>query len=298
MLAPISIIIPTYNDAYYLFHCLNSILKQSLLPSEVIVIDDGSQDDSAYDVTKSDKFSSLNIKFLKIENGGPSIARNIGFKMANSEYILFLDADDTLQKNILKIYYENILDLPSNYFGISGQMKHFGKVFNSSHIYVSEESINPTLIGRKGELQGQISCYLFRSRFLKQANCFDISLSHYEDFDLILRLFKLGKLKTINEIALFKRFRNNSLSNKNYRKSFEGGKKFLNSARIKDLLSSDEILIRTKENYLSYGKQLFCRLKIDHGMEQFHKAFLLIGPLNLKEWIVYFFAKSYFLLLK
>jgi glycosyltransferase involved in cell wall biosynthesis len=298
MLAPISIIIPTYNDAHYLVHCLDSILKQSLLPSEVIVIDDGSKDHSAYDVISSDNFSSLNIKFLKIENGGPSIARNKGFKMANSEYILFLDADDTLQNNILKIYYENILDLPGNYFGISGQMKHFGKVFNASNNYVSEESINPILIGRKGELQGQISCYLFRSRFLKQANCFDISLSHYEDFDLILRLFKLGKLKTINQIALFKRFRNHSLSNKNYRKSFEGGKKFLNSARAKNLLSSDEVLIRTKENHLSYGKQLFLELKIDRGMEQFYEAFLYVRPLNPKEWIVYFLAKSYFLLPK
>jgi glycosyltransferase involved in cell wall biosynthesis len=67
MLAPISIIIPTYNDAHYLVHCLDSILKQSLLPSEVIVIDDGSKDHSAYDVISSDNFSSLNIKFLKIE---------------------------------------------------------------------------------------------------------------------------------------------------------------------------------------------------------------------------------------
>lgn len=298
MFAPISIIIPTYNDANYLKDCLESILRQTQLPNEIIVVDDGSKNNSAKGVVDSDRFAPLNIRFLKIENSGPSSARNKGFELATSEYILFLDADDILTNNIIETYSEKIQNLPLDYFGISGRMKNFGKIFNASNSFVPEENINPNLIGRRGELQGQISCYLLRATYLKKANCFNVSLSHYEDFDLILRLFKLGKLRTIDHIALFKRFHDNSQSNKNYRRSFEGSKKFLDLARSNNLLSDDEVMIRLKENILSYGKQLFLEFKILSSMEQFQKAFFNQKPVGFKEVCAYFISKAYYFFTK
>lgn len=298
MFAPISIIIPTYNDAHYLQDCLESILRQTQLPNEIIVVDDGSKSDSAKKVVELDRFSPLNIRFFKIANSGPSSARNKGFEIASSEYILFLDADDILTDKIIETYSNKIQNLSKDYFGISGRMKNFGRIINASNRFVPEENINSNLIGRRGELQGQISCYLLRASYLKQINCFNASLSHYEDFDLILRLFKLGKLRTIDNIALFKRFHDNSQSNKDYRRSFEGSKKFLDLARSNDLLSKNEVLIRFKENILSYGKQLFLELKISRSMEQFQKAFLNQKPLGIKEFCAYFISKLYFLIIK
>lgn len=298
MFAPISIIIPTYNDAHYLQDCLKSILRQTLLPNEIIVVDDGSKTNSAKQVVDLDCFEPLNIRFLKIVNSGPSSARNKGFDVASSEYILFLDADDILDKKIIETYSNEIQNLSVDYFGILGLMKNFGRIINPSNRFIPEENINPNLIGRRGELQGQISCYLLRASYLKEVNCFNASLSHYEDFDLILRLFKLGKLRTIDNIALFKRFHDNSQSNKNYRRSFEGSKKFLDFARSNHLLSDNEVIIRLKENILSYGKQLFLQLKIVSSMEQFQKAFCNQKPIGFKEFCAYFISRLYYFFAK
>jgi len=80
-LKSISIIIPTYNDAVFLKKCLFSIVAQSVLPHEVIIVDDGSTNDLANQICRLEEFSVLSIKFYKIKNSGPSKARNYGFKI-------------------------------------------------------------------------------------------------------------------------------------------------------------------------------------------------------------------------
>ena len=126
-LAPISIIIPTYNDAYFLERCLKSVQDQSVQPLEIIVVDDGSDSEDAYNLVHSDIFKTLNLKFLKIKNSGPSTARNQGHGISKGEFILFLDADDLLPPNSLKLYLNEIDVLDHTFFGICGTMKNFGK---------------------------------------------------------------------------------------------------------------------------------------------------------------------------
>jgi len=93
----VSVIIPTYNRAVYLIDALESVVKQSYRPLEIIVIDDGSKDDTKKilevffkNVTKD----SLGFKFLFQENAGACSARNNGFRVSSGEYIQFLDSDD------------------------------------------------------------------------------------------------------------------------------------------------------------------------------------------------------------
>lgn len=95
-----SIIIPIYNAERHLHACLDSILSQDFKDYEVLLIDDGSNDNSP---NICDKISSENIKFSTIhkENSGASDCRNIGILNAKGEYILFLDSDDTFTPNIL-----------------------------------------------------------------------------------------------------------------------------------------------------------------------------------------------------
>ena len=81
-LAPISIIIPTFNDAHFLKNCIDSINQQSKLPLEVIVVDDGSNNENARAVVDLPSFQDLNLKFIKIKNSGPSTARNAGHEIS------------------------------------------------------------------------------------------------------------------------------------------------------------------------------------------------------------------------
>ena len=291
--APISIIIPSYNDAIYLHDCLGSISKNTTLPQEVIIVDDGSEDDAAHDLVKSGEFAFLNIRFFKIQNIGPSGARNFGFKHSVSEFILFLDADDFLPSNIIAIYAENLSQLSDNYFGICGRMKNFGKIFNAKSYIVPEHQINADGIGRKNELQGQISCYVLRASYLKKLSGFDEKLSHYEDFDLILRLLKLGTLRTIFNVVLYKRFHKNSQSNKDFQKSYLGTRKFLHHASIKNLLSAKEISFRLRENLLSYAKQLSYKFNIYQAAIVIDEAFEFSKPSSLKEWFAMILSRAF-----
>ena len=89
----ISVIIPVYNTAKYLSKCLDSILNQTLKEIEVIVVNDGSKDNSQelIDVYKE---KDDRIVAIQKENGGLSDARNVGIDVANGEFIAFIDSDD------------------------------------------------------------------------------------------------------------------------------------------------------------------------------------------------------------
>ena len=91
----ISIIIPVYNSESTLERCLNSIVRQTYNDLEVIVIDDGSKDESLKIINS---FNSRidNLKIIRQDNSGVSVARNNGIQSAKGEYGLFLDRDDFL----------------------------------------------------------------------------------------------------------------------------------------------------------------------------------------------------------
>lgn len=97
----ITIIIPVFNSEKYIKFCLSDLLKQSYPNFEVILVDDGSTDNS---LKICNNFCELDnrIKVITQKNGGVSKARNTGLKMANGKYICFVDSDDRVDKNYLK----------------------------------------------------------------------------------------------------------------------------------------------------------------------------------------------------
>lgn len=102
-----SIIIPVYNSSKYLKKCLDSVFNQSFKDYEVIVINDGSTDDSASVINNYvDKINY--IKIDKKETIGPSLARNLGVSKADGDYILFLDSDDYYESDLLSKLYESM----------------------------------------------------------------------------------------------------------------------------------------------------------------------------------------------
>lgn len=88
-----SIIVPVYNVSKYLTGCLNSVLEQKNKDFQIILIDDGSTDESGILCDQYEKKYEF-IKTIHKKNGGLSSARNAGLKVATGEYIIFLDADD------------------------------------------------------------------------------------------------------------------------------------------------------------------------------------------------------------
>lgn len=90
----LSVIIPNYNKGKYLPKCVGSVLEQTLLPDEIIVVDDCSTDESRFVIEELCKDNSLIRPVYFEENKGVSTARNTGLKYAQSRYITFLDADD------------------------------------------------------------------------------------------------------------------------------------------------------------------------------------------------------------
>ncbi|WP_439151669.1 glycosyltransferase family 2 protein [Winogradskyella sp.] len=104
-----SVVIPLYNKAEYISACINSVLQQSFNDYDVIVVNDGSTDDSVGIV---EAISSNKISIFNQENSGVSIARNNGVKFAKGEFIAFLDADDIWKNNHLEILNQSIQAFP------------------------------------------------------------------------------------------------------------------------------------------------------------------------------------------
>lgn len=98
----ISVIIPVYNVEQYLRQCIDSILNQTFSDYEVICINDGSTDDSGKILMEYADGNPV-IKVIEQKNRGLSAARNTGLKIADGEYVLFLDSDDWLEKDALQI---------------------------------------------------------------------------------------------------------------------------------------------------------------------------------------------------
>jgi glycosyltransferase involved in cell wall biosynthesis len=103
----VSVIIPLYNNEIYFPDCLKSILMQSYKNIEIIIIDDGSKDDSGKIADEFAKQDSR-IKVIHKENEGVSKARNLGLQFSNGEYICFVDSDDILDQLFIEKLYNCI----------------------------------------------------------------------------------------------------------------------------------------------------------------------------------------------
>lgn len=100
----ISVIIPVYNAGRTLIRAVDSILMQEYESMEVVLVDDGSTDDSA---VLCDELASQEprVRVIHKENGGVSSARNAGLEVAEGEYVMFLDADDVIRPDSLSMMY-------------------------------------------------------------------------------------------------------------------------------------------------------------------------------------------------
>ncbi len=210
----ISVIVPVYNASKYLEECVGSILSQTYSNIEILLIDDGSSDNSL-DVCCSFAKNDKRVRVFHQENAGPGAARNKGIEEANGEWLAFVDSDDTISHRM----YEDLLQIANN---------HTVDMV-CSKIYQSSENIAIKILNRKQALESRLvtkeisdsSCDKIFSRKLFLKNKYPEGRFLSEDTALIYRLIsESSKVALINKNYYHIRNSSESLSRKCYASYF------------------------------------------------------------------------------
>lgn len=168
----VSIIIPVYNQELYIADCLESVVNQTYSRLEIIIVDDGSTDNS-YQIIKS-YLDDARIKYVKKKNEGVSVARNYGINLSTGKYILFIDSDDIIEKNYIEMLVRHVYDNPSidmvvcgiksfNIDGVISEVSFFDGINIPKDVYIKKYSENNIHI-----VFGGPYCKLIRAEILKQ----------------------------------------------------------------------------------------------------------------------------------
>ena len=111
----VSVIVPIYNVEKYLEKCINSLLSQTLEDIQIILVNDGSKDNSGNIAKEYEKNNKDRVIYVEKENGGLSDARNHGLKYATGDFIAFLDSDDYIEKNAYEEMYNKAIEENADY---------------------------------------------------------------------------------------------------------------------------------------------------------------------------------------
>ena len=199
----ISVIIPVYNTDKYVEKCINSVLNQTLKDIEIIIVNDGSTDNSLEKIKKYEK--DKRVKIINKKNEGLSKTRNIGLKIATGKYIYHMDSDDYLESNkvLEKLYLDsekNNLDiLVFDFYKEIQKEKEYCvnlDVVNTENIILKEEYIKDLIKAKWG--MNIWSKLVKRELFTKNNILFPENIFLGEDLLVSLKLVyfakKIGKL--------------------------------------------------------------------------------------------------------
>ncbi len=190
----VSIIIPTYNRAYCLQKAMESVLVQTYPHFELIVVDDGSEDNTASLVTDC----SPDIVYLRQENKGPAAARNRGVQAARHEFIAFLDSDDWFAANKLEVQIRAMQEKPA-YLISHTQEKWYrkGRILNQK---TRHEKKSGDIFSQSLELCAVgMSTVLLRREIFARYGLFDEELPCCEDYEFWLRVSAEQKFLLVDQ---------------------------------------------------------------------------------------------------
>ena len=242
----VSIIIPCYNASSYIKETINSVLTQTSQNFEIIVINDGSKDQSS-EVIKTIKDDRINL--VEQKNQGVSFSRNNGIALAKGEFMVFLDSDDTLHPNFLESRIFNlkkstaiacassVVLIDDKGSKIEGNKKHFAANKSSQILEFND---------------GIVTCpssYLFKTEFLKQYKItFNKNLQSSADKYFLLEVLKQGEIELVNESPMYYRILNESMSHK------------ITKPLVKDQIAFYNEIIKFFENNNSVANSYYSRL--------------------------------------
>jgi len=236
----ISVIIPTFNRGNLIRNSIKSVLNQTYKNLEVIVVDDGSTDNTK-DVV--DKLEDERIKYIKLEeNKGGSNARNIGIQNSIGKYISFQDSDDIYYPDKLEMQFKNIIYKKSNF-----DFCKIKVIFNESYSKyypnrrqensISNGNIFDELISRGNFISTQ--AILIKKNFISKY-LFDPLIPRLQDFDLILRMIPKVKISYTKKVLVELHVQKDSLTR--------------SESKLKKAV---KILLKKKFHFNSNQKKLF-----------------------------------------
>lgn len=230
----VSMIVPAYNCQQTIEQCVESLIAQTYPNCEIIVIDDGSTDDTSVILQKY----GHKIRYIYQENGGVSVARNRGIHEAAGKYIVFCDSDDYVSET----YVEDMLKCAEeNHLVISGHTKietDLGTSDNKPELSedASEEQILKYLL-EEYYLQGPCCKLFFKDILSAHGLSFDTTMNFGEDFHFVLRY-----LSFINGIVYVNK------RNYYYRVSPAGLTASISSQKVHSFIALNEAIIQFADN--------------------------------------------------
>lgn len=261
-----SIIIPVYNVEKYITKCLESIEKQTYKSYEVIIVNDGTKDNSQKIIDDFVSKHSENFKSYIKENGGLSDARNYGIEKAKGEYIVFLDADDYIDEKLLeeinaKIENDKDIDLikvPINTISEDGKITNTEiieeKILSGQELFI--------YLRKKRICIEPAWSYVVKVEYWKKNNFkFPVGKLHEDFATILILLIKAKKISIVSKTYYNYLIRENSImTNKSYDNEVRKVKDKLYhyDELLKELENIENISQETKETFKEYISTAIC----------------------------------------
>jgi glycosyltransferase involved in cell wall biosynthesis len=220
MNSTVSVIIPVYNGALFIARAVQSALDQTYPPHEVIVVNDGSVDDTMSVLS----VFGQKIKVISIQNGGVSNARNVAIRASSGEFVAFLDADDIWHRDKLKrqmAAFNEDLNVGFCCCDYSVLYKHIGRIVNHFSIIECAKNISydtplktdPFEILIKDNFVGTSSNVIIRRSVLDTTGLFNVAYRQAEDYDLWLRCALVTDFMILSACLVEKKSHDGNLTN-------------------------------------------------------------------------------------
>ena len=225
----VSIVIPNYNYAKYLRKCIESTLNQSYPNTEIILIDDGSTDNS---LEIAREFSHV-IRIITQPNMGVNAARNRGLAISNGEYVALCDSDDLWSKNKIALQVKELQSDPKVVLVHSSYhlMDECGKLIGFKQASYSGDLAIEFILKPSSALTGPPSGVMFKKIIDGEQILFDEQLKgNAEDWDFFRRICQKGTVKAISNPQLFYRVHPDSRASRNLETYYLGNTESLKKA--------------------------------------------------------------------
>tara|TARA_B100001250_G_scaffold118032_1_gene100204 strand:+ start:767 stop:1603 length:837 start_codon:yes stop_codon:yes gene_type:complete len=195
----VSVIIPTFNRFSLISRAIDSVLNQTIKPFEIIVVDDGSSDNTSTFIKNNYK----SVKLIKQKNLGVSKARNVGIKNSSGDWIALLDSDDEWKKNKLEVQIKSLSEY--DYYSVC----HTNEIWIRNGIRVNQKKRHQKYGGDIFDKCLDIcrispSSIIFKKNIIDEVGWFDEGLSICEDYDLWLRITANFKILFIDKPLVIK----------------------------------------------------------------------------------------------
>jgi glycosyltransferase involved in cell wall biosynthesis len=245
LLPKVSVIIPAFNHAAFLPAVVDSVLAQTFQDFEIIIVDDGSSDDTR---AVCARFPAGRVRYIYQENKGSSGARNTGIRLASGDYIAFLDADDWFLPEKLSLQTRVLDEHPDVGLVAGGWMtvNAAGEVVQLDCPWLAYPTLDARLLLREDPLV--VHSILVRRTWLEQVGLFNEALKFVEDWDVWLRLALAGCKMVWSEQLVCKRRMHAHNKSRDARQTRDGVLAVLNN--VLPVLPAD--LAAERESILAY----------------------------------------------